>query len=191
MITGQVFTVGLIQNHKHVLGDFLQERLDGVRRVNGTRRVVRVGDKHEASAISNRYGHGVQIVPPFPGRHRHTPGTDGLCYQGVDSERVLGENHFGICIGETTGNDFQYIVGAVTKGNLIHPDVQTLRKRLLQVESVAIGIQTKLGEGLPRGRQRFFARPQRVFVARQLDDLCRIEAKLTGQLFNRLARLIR
>ena len=90
---------------------------------------------------------------------------------------------------EGFGQQHQRVVGAVAERDLAGVDAELGRQLVLEHVTAAVGIQPGIGERALHGLDRQRARPERVLVRRQLDDVA--DAELALQLFDGFARHIR
>src|SRR5690606_33796313 len=105
----------------------------------------------------------------------------------VDGEGVLTEHHLNTGHGEGSTYQLERIIGAVAQGDTRQLEAEPLGQRLLEGETVAIGITGQLRHG-PLHRLAYRgSQPEGVLVPGQLDDAGRVQTELPGQLFHRLA----
>jgi len=86
---------------------------------------------------------------------------------------------------ERARNKLEDIVRAIAQGDLCGRNAVAYRERLLEGETVAVRIACDISERRVRCRERLGARPQRILVTGELDDIA--QAKLALELLNRLA----
>ncbi|MNS72502.1 hypothetical protein D3C72_1059160 [compost metagenome] len=187
----QEFVVGLVQHDDDVRRHFLQEGFQLRGRQEGAGRVVRVGDKDQSRIVSNRRRHRVQVMAVSLRRHDDVARAQALRGQRVHGERILRVDDGLAMLHERVRGDFQDVVAAIAQGDPVGRHVVALGQHGFQVEAVGVRIAAQVIDGGDHRLLRRFRHAVRVFIRRQFDDGCLVEAKFARNFRDRLAALVR
>ena len=152
-------------------------------------RIVRVREEHDAGLFVHGGTHGLEVV--IVGRGGHIDfdqlGVHGHGGEFVNSEAVLAHHGFHAGAEEHLGNHVQELVAAVTDGNLFALHAAELCNLSDEVVAAAIRVEVHFFQRLAGLFHALRAWAKRVFVARELVDVFRVEAEFAGGVGDGLA----
>jgi len=100
------FVVRLVENDQHVLRDAGDERFDHRTREPGSRRIVRIRDKHDPRLRRDRGAHRVEIVAIIQRLHFDAERAARLRGERIDDERILRIDGVVACPQERVRGEF-------------------------------------------------------------------------------------
>ncbi len=124
-------------------------------------------------------------------RHLNAVGAYHFGNQSINGKRMLRDNNVIAVIHKHPHDKIQNIAGTITQSDLLRFDTEFFTQGFFQLKTGSIRIQSYVLQRRLNGGQRLRPRTHRVFVTCEFNDISFIETQLTGQLINRLARLIR
>ena len=186
----QVFVVGLIQ-HDHDLGwQRLDECFERGRADQRSRRVVGVGNEHEACVGRHGAPHRTEIMPELARRNLDPACPGRLHRQGVNRERVLRVDRLATGAEKNACGKLKHVIRAVAEDDAGFFHTVVAGQRSLELETVAVGIARELGKDCPDRLLCQGTHAERVLVGSELDDARLLEPQLARELRDRFARLI-
>jgi hypothetical protein len=184
----EILVVGFVEHDEHVLRHRCDERAQRLGRDPRARRIVRIGDEHDARLRRDRPAHRREVVRVVACRHLDPGRAARLCGKRVHDERVPRVDGVVARPQKSLRRELEHVVRSVAEDELEWRDAQPCRRRRLQLEAVATRIPADLvGCGGNRGAHPG-ARPSRILVRRELHDVARGEAEFAGKLGDRLSR---
>ncbi len=159
-----VFAVGLVENHQHVLGDRVEELGEFGLPHRGAGGVVRVADEHHAGAVGDCRGERLQVVGLLAQRDvdRGRPGKTGQ--QRVRLEGPPGVDDF----RPRLGGGFQQLLeeahGSCAERHVLFGDVEAAGEGSGQLGCRGIGVAVEVCRGVRDGLAHRGQRTERALV---------------------------
>ncbi len=187
----EVLVVGLVQHDEDILGNRGDERLQHIRRDPGPGRIVGIGDEHDARRRRDGGAHRRQVVAEVARRNLDAGRAPRLHGQRIDGEGVARID--GLIAGpqERLRHQLQDVVGAVAEDDPVGGHAVALRQRGLEREAVAVGVAAELVDCAQDRRPHRRARPARVLVGRELDDVALGQSEFAREVADRFSRNVR
>ena len=136
-----------------------QRRGDRLARHHRARGVIGVADKQQPRLGRHGRQHGVQVVRKICHGNRHHVRPASSRDESVHDERIIGHHDTRARPEERVSHEFEKLVAAVTRQDVIACDAQLCGQGLLEVIGAAVGIELKrvrrVGKGLAGGRPAF------------------------------------
>ncbi len=154
----------------------------------GAARIIRIRNEEDARLGLHRSGHRLEIVGIVLQGNRCERRAVSQARELVDDERRLGEHHVIGRRGVRPHQEVEQLVRSVAVNDLTHLDAMKLCQFLAKCVRGRIRVTVDLRDGAPRRLHGSRARPERVFVRRELDGVGHPE--LPSQLFHWLPRFV-
>ena len=109
-------------------------------------------------------------MPPVDSIDNTVYSANRLGDNGINGEGILGINHLLARLHESACNDFQYIVGTVTQGDLIGIHPQFFTQRRLEYKTVSVRIACQFVIQLMQRLKRQGTGSQGIFIRREFHN---------------------
>ncbi len=183
-----IFEVRFIDDQQNVGRNLGEKPLPFRAPENRSRRIIRIGQKHQPGLRRNRRRHGIEIVGVIAQRHLLALAAHRLDDQLINHEGLLGHHRFIAGAHESSRRQLDDLVGAVAEDQRLGGDSKFFCQTCFQVEAIAVGIKMELIELGTKRSDGFRRWPQGIFIGGELHRMG--DAVLAFHFFDGLARLV-